>query len=792
MSSHTAAAQSALETIPSNTQKQMLPPTDIICSGTSTPLQKPALAANRSQSALRDHRVTPYKGNSSVEDSPAAVVPSDSMNQSKSEDESAHSQCNSMGAVTSTLEKPQEPLPCFEMNKGVPDASRDLGENSGVEIVGDSNRVKLPVLREASSLLEASRRFKRTKKIDNSGDSRSRVSLIQPTFEKSENGTGFVLNVEASLKRRIAERDATIAEQTEKISKLESQLEELRQALATQDEENQRLIELMEQQQQQVQHISNEQAEDADDENCENEDESLFAELEEKRQTITEYQDVMRNILSETARMTRREARRHAHTQEFELGHPIEIGGFFGWIEGQRKAAIDRKLEEIKQRKRDLEDEVKRQRKQRQKGQTNNNSLGMHNLEQQLEEEETAEIQKGEIAGLRQAEAMLKQDEVNLRADQTAFHKELRRLKDEDCSPLIKSQTLGFIHDDPSRGRYVLLHMLGKGGFSEVWKAFDLVHARYVALKIHRIRQEWTHRVKSNYLEHARRELEIQQRLEHTNISRLHEVFQIDDTAFVAALEFSAGEDLETRLKKMRTLPEKDARIILIQIVKALRHLAEEKVIHYDLKPANVIFHSSLQSSLEVKITDFGLSKMIRNEGNNSDSSIELTSQGTGTMWYLPPECFPQNGQRGKITAKVDIWALGVVFYQMLYGKKPYGEGISQETLWNDRELLRLLAHKGAEFNQTVNKVSPEAKEFIKKCLTINPNQRPDIYTLSNDPYLRSSAPAKKRLRPGNEVAPGSSSAIAGGASSATSIPHFRGANDDQVHAHNDNDLSQS
>eukprot|EP00494_Astrolonche_serrata_P031674 UN31943 len=109
-------------------------------------------------------------------------------------------------------------------------------------------------------------------------------------------------------------------------------------------------------------------------------------------------------------------------------------------------------------------------------------------------------------------------------------------------------------------------------------------------------------------------------------------------------------------LKIKRSIRENEARCIIAQVLSGLEYLNQQKqpIIHYDLKPANLLLYKG-----EVKITDFGLSKMIE---SCTISEIELTSPGAGTYWYLAPECF----SGGKISNRVDMWAVGVIFYQML------------------------------------------------------------------------------------------------------------------------------
>lgn len=112
-----------------------------------------------------------------------------------------------------------------------------------------------------------------------------------------------------------------------------------------------------------------------------------------------------------------------------------------------------------------------------------------------------------------------------------------------------------------------------------------------------------------------------------------------------------------------------------------------------------------------VKIIDFGLCKTLPKD----ELSIELTSQGLGTFWYLPPETFEENN-RVKISNKVDVWSVGVIFYEMLFGRKPFGQGMSQHKLIKDKIIVR---NKGVLFEDCPkhHKISDKAKSFIHQCL---------------------------------------------------------------------------
>lgn len=270
--------------------------------------------------------------------------------------------------------------------------------------------------------------------------------------------------------------------------------------------------------------------------------------------------------------------------------------------------------------------------------------------------------------------------------------------------------------------RYQILSLLGKGGFAEVYKAYDLEKFRYVAIKVHQMNAKWNFTVRNNYLKHTDRENKAFQSLNHPHIVKYYDTIEIDDMSYGTVLEYCGGQDLDYILKRNGSLPEKDAKVIVKQLLCAVKFLNEQtpKIIHYDIKPQNILFTKGRM----VKITDFGLCKMHDTE----ESKMELTSPGVGTYWYLPPECFESIRERAVISGKVDIWSIGVVFYQILYGKKPFGNDMSQERIKSEKVILRITSVNFPE--KPV--VSQDSKDFIKRCLTYDQNDRIDIFAAVN------------------------------------------------------------
>uniref|UniRef100_A0A8C1NWN8 non-specific serine/threonine protein kinase n=1 Tax=Cyprinus carpio TaxID=7962 RepID=A0A8C1NWN8_CYPCA len=337
---------------------------------------------------------------------------------------------------------------------------------------------------------------------------------------------------------------------------------------------------------------------------------------------------------------------------------------------------------------------------------------------------EQEEIFKLRLGHLKKEEAEIQVELERLERVRNLHIRELKRIHNEDNSQFKDHPTLN--------DRYLLLHLLGRGGFSEVYKAFDLTEQRYVAVKIHQLNKNWRDEKKENYHKHACREYRIHKELDHPRIVKLYDYFSLDTDSFCTVLEYCEGNDLDFYLKQHKLMSEKEARSIIMQVVNALKYLNEIRppIIHYDLKPGNILLVNGTACG-EIKITDFGLSK-IMDDDNYGVDGMELTSQGAGTYWYLPPECFVVGKEPPKISNKVDVWSVGVIFYQWKSGKKPFGHNQSQQDILQENTILKATE---VQFPPKPG-VSPEAKAFIRRCLVYRKEDRIDVHQLASDPYL--------------------------------------------------------
>ena len=212
--------------------------------------------------------------------------------------------------------------------------------------------------------------------------------------------------------------------------------------------------------------------------------------------------------------------------------------------------------------------------------------------------------------------------------------------------------------------RYILGDRIGSGAAGEVWKARDPRLGRTVAVKIPHSRRQ-SEEERRRFVREGRAAAQLR----HPNIVTVHEASHEGATAFIVA-DFIDGRDLRQHLTEARP-PYRTAAELCEKIARALHYAHEAGVVHRDLKPANII----LDCRGEPHITDFGLAKWT---GDARDMTI--SGQMLGTPAYMSPE--QARGDSARVDARADVFALGVMLYEMLTGRCPFTGG--QAAVLND------------------------------------------------------------------------------------------------------------
>ena len=247
-------------------------------------------------------------------------------------------------------------------------------------------------------------------------------------------------------------------------------------------------------------------------------------------------------------------------------------------------------------------------------------------------------------------------------------------------------------------GRYRVVAKLGKGGMGEVYRADDLALGQAVALKF--LPEAAVQNV--NFLKRFYDEVRIARQVAHPNVCRVYDIGEVEGQPFLS-MQYIDGEDLSTLLRRIGRLPAAKATEFARKLCAGLAAAHAQGVLHRDIKPANIM----VDSRGEVLITDFGLAGLA--------GQLEGAEVRNGTPAYMAPE---QLAGR-EVSARSDIYALGLVFYEMYSGQPPH-EANSVE------EIKRLRETSVAPSLQTVvDGLDPAVDRAIRRCLEADPRLRP-------------------------------------------------------------------
>jgi len=276
---------------------------------------------------------------------------------------------------------------------------------------------------------------------------------------------------------------------------------------------------------------------------------------------------------------------------------------------------------------------------------------------------------------------------------------------------------------------YRVIEKMGQGGMGTVYKAQDTKLDRSVALKFLPPHLNQTEDEKKRFIHEAK----AASALQHNNICTIHEINETEDGQMYIVMDCYEGESLKDKIDR-DPLPMEEALDIAIQIARGLEKAHAKGIVHRDIKPANVLITQDNQ----VKIVDFGLAKLA--------GRTMLTKEGTtlGTVSYMSPE----QTEGADVDHRADVWALGIMLYEMLTGERPFKGDYEQAVIYS-------ILNENPVSVTKINPAVPEQLEkIVLKALAKKPAERyasiqeflKDLSTLTGDQTASASSITRKSI----------------------------------------------
>lgn len=247
-------------------------------------------------------------------------------------------------------------------------------------------------------------------------------------------------------------------------------------------------------------------------------------------------------------------------------------------------------------------------------------------------------------------------------------------------------------------GVYRLTDFLGEGGMGQVYRGIHSAIGRVVAIKVLNASL-----ADQSFVERFRNEARIQASLQHPNIAMLYDFLDHGGQPCIV-MEYIEGHTLTQRIRECQAIPVKEALRIFQSVAEALEYVHSQGVIHRDIKSNNI----KITPTGQVKVLDFGIAK------SGSSPSLTMTGGFVGTLQYLSPEQF--KGERANV--RTDIWALGVLLYEMVTGHMPF----EAETVGSLLEKISKCSY--AQPSALNASIPRDVQSVICRCLKKSPSDR--------------------------------------------------------------------
>jgi serine/threonine-protein kinase len=271
-------------------------------------------------------------------------------------------------------------------------------------------------------------------------------------------------------------------------------------------------------------------------------------------------------------------------------------------------------------------------------------------------------------------------------------------------------------------GRYRVERMLGSGGMGWVVVATHLQLEQRVAIKfLHAAHAAANPQAVARFL----REAKAAARIQSEYVTRVSDFGTLEDGSPYLVMEYLEGQDLESLLRSRGCLPASEAVDYVLQACEGLAEAHAAGIVHRDLKPANLFLARRSNGSARIKLLDFGISKLVAAPGRAADGNLTSTTTLMGSPLYMSPE---QMRSLKTVDHRADVWAMGIILYEMLAGRSPF-EG---ETL--PEVCARIMADPAPRLRSAGGDVPERLEAAILRCLEKEPERRhPDVASLARD-----------------------------------------------------------